>query len=646
MSPLAPDLFDRRFGDFVEIGRARLRPLAPAWTDHNAHDPGITLMELLAWVAEAELYSVSRLRRDERSAYARLLGITSAGARGSRGLIWPDRLDPHSPAATYAKSVRIPEDAVIHVTGNDTPTFRPTHDLWWAPGRIQRLERRAPSGATTDFTRQNERGGAALLPFGDTAGSRDVLALTFECRDDSGFFGPDRTRARGALWTIGVIAAPPAAGGAAADAPQRNESCGSPLSAALVADDVRTAVRISSDTTDGMLKTGALLLDLDDVSTVPRVFTIELRAARGLARPPRVLRIEPNVIPVLQGRAIDRELHVATGLPDWGFPLDVPGLRFDAGKEPIRVEVAEPTGLSTWKRGRLVESGPEDPVYEFDETAGQIAFGNGINGKIPAAVSQVLVSYAVCDAEEGNVGRNRKWSVAGFDGTFGVNVDPIVGGAAPFGWLQQRREARRRSREEHALVSSDDIARAARALPLLEVARAWVVVPGADSPRTGVITLVAVRARQGDEEPERVPETRRWLDAIRRRLLPRIPLGTRLAVVAPRYVDFSIRASVEAQQGRDPAAVKEEISKALGRRLALVDRPDGTAPRQPGMAVTERDVKAWIRTVDGVKRIFSVELRRNGRAPGEIDVGRDGLPRWIPANSLIDVTRPAAGGAR
>ena len=94
MTQLAPNLFDRRFQDLVEIGRARLRPLAPEWTDHNAHDPGITLMELLAWVAEAQLYSVSRLRRDERASYAALLGLETTGTRSARGLIWPDHLDP------------------------------------------------------------------------------------------------------------------------------------------------------------------------------------------------------------------------------------------------------------------------------------------------------------------------------------------------------------------------------------------------------------------------------------------------------------------------------------------------------------------------------------------------------------------------
>ena len=47
MKRLAPDFFDRRFDDLVETGRSRLPSLAPRWTDYNAHDPGITLMELL-----------------------------------------------------------------------------------------------------------------------------------------------------------------------------------------------------------------------------------------------------------------------------------------------------------------------------------------------------------------------------------------------------------------------------------------------------------------------------------------------------------------------------------------------------------------------------------------------------------------------
>ena len=119
MSVLTPNLFTRRFRDFLEIGHARLRPLAPDWTDHNAHDPGITFMELLAWVAEAQVYSLSRLRRDERASYAALLGLQQKGTTAARGILWADRQDPSSPFLTFVRSMVLPADTVINVAGEE-----------------------------------------------------------------------------------------------------------------------------------------------------------------------------------------------------------------------------------------------------------------------------------------------------------------------------------------------------------------------------------------------------------------------------------------------------------------------------------------------------------------------------------------------
>jgi predicted phage baseplate assembly protein len=407
-------------------------------------------------------------------------------------------------------------------------------------------------------------------------------------------------------------------------------------------------VQIVSDSSRGMLASGAIVLDLSSVPISPREFTIELTARRGLPRPPRVLRIASNVIPIRQGRSVSRELHVATGLPDWHFELDCPGLRFEGGEEPVEIEVSEDVGLSTWKRTRsLAANGPDDRVFELDAKAGRIMFGNGVNGRIPSAVSQVLASYAVCDGASGNLGRNRTWKVAGFAGTFGTNPEPITGGAAESGAIDQRREARRRSRDEHALVSPADIVAAALALPLLEVARSWVATSPANVPRTGEVVLIAMRARPGGEEPERVPETPRWLESIRRRLAPRMPLGSRLVVRAPRYVDIIIRAALDAEPGRDPAALESDVRQALRRRFAPVALSDGTDPRDPGDPVTRRDVAAWIRSVGGVRRITSLELRRaDGRPTDRINVAADGLPRWRPEASRITVSRPTAGAAR
>ena len=613
MSQLAPDLFERRFGDLMEIGRARLPSLAPDWTDHNAHDPGITLMELLAWVAEAQLYSLARRpRRDERAAYAALLGLAAGGTQPARGLIWPDHSDPKSPVATFAQSVVIAADAVISVLNDDTPTFRPEQALLFVPGRIRRLESRLAGGRTVDLTATNERGGTPFFPFGENAGSRDVLAITFEVRGDARL-GSD------APWPIGVRVAEPSAG-----VPPRR--CHSPLAATLMAGGDRVPLRIVSDSTNGLLVTGALLLDFKDVKSSAPEFTIELRAPDGLPRPPHLLRIEPNVVPIVQGRSIPRELHVANGQPDFNLDLDVPGLRFAAGEDPVKIEIAEASGLKVWRRcDHLSDFAPDDRVFELDAQRGKVAFGNGVNGKIPPAEAQILVSYAVCDAVEGNVARNRQWKVAGFEGAFGVNVDPIAGGTASPDAVDQRRDARLRSRQEHALVSSADVVDAAKALPLLEVARAWVLPPLAGAPRTGAVTLVAMRAQP--------PETRLWLDAVRRQLAPRMPLGTRLLVVAPRYADVFVRATLAAEAGRDPGAVETDVENALTKRLSLTDR-------RLGVGVTRRDVAAWLRAVDGVKSIVDLRLiGADGKETGEIAVSRGGLPRFDLSRSSIDVRR-------
>src|SRR5262245_40703411 len=107
MKTLAPDFFDRRFDDLVEVGRSRLPSLAPRWTDYNAHDPGITLMELLAFTTEAQLYGLARMRRDERRGYAALLGLRPEGPLPARGTLWPDRTDRDSPVLSFQQAVVI-----------------------------------------------------------------------------------------------------------------------------------------------------------------------------------------------------------------------------------------------------------------------------------------------------------------------------------------------------------------------------------------------------------------------------------------------------------------------------------------------------------------------------------------------------------
>jgi len=126
-----------------------------------------------------------------------------------------------------------------------------------------------------------------------------------------------------------------------------------------------------------------------------------------------------------------------------------------------------------------------------------------------------------------------------------------------------------------------------------------------------------------------------------------MPLGSRLSVVAPRYLKITIHAVVEADPGRKPSAIEEEIEKELKKRLALVESP-GVKPRQAGVPLTSRDVRAWLRAINGVRRVIQLELRdQKGQVTDYVAVPRNGLPRWVAGSANnIEVKRPESGRSR
>ncbi len=79
-----PYLDDRRYADLVEEARALIPSLAPEWTNHNPSDPGITLVELFAYLTEMLVYRVNRVTDDNVRAFLNL--ITGAAVDESKPL--------------------------------------------------------------------------------------------------------------------------------------------------------------------------------------------------------------------------------------------------------------------------------------------------------------------------------------------------------------------------------------------------------------------------------------------------------------------------------------------------------------------------------------------------------------------------------
>ncbi|HEX2301287.1 MAG TPA: hypothetical protein VHH34_22770 [Pseudonocardiaceae bacterium] len=69
-----PNLDDHTFAELTEEARAVAPVLYPGWTDHNPSDPGIVLVELLAWLTEMLLFSVNQIPEANTRKFLALLG--------------------------------------------------------------------------------------------------------------------------------------------------------------------------------------------------------------------------------------------------------------------------------------------------------------------------------------------------------------------------------------------------------------------------------------------------------------------------------------------------------------------------------------------------------------------------------------------
>ncbi len=79
------NLDDRSFDDLVDECTLRIPRYCPEWTDHNLSDPGITMIELFAWLTDQTLMRFNQVPRKNYVAFLELLGI---------------RLQPPKPAQT------------------------------------------------------------------------------------------------------------------------------------------------------------------------------------------------------------------------------------------------------------------------------------------------------------------------------------------------------------------------------------------------------------------------------------------------------------------------------------------------------------------------------------------------------------------
>ena len=82
-----PRLDDRTFEDLRRELVRRIPVHSPEWTDHHPSDPGITLLELFAWLTENLLHRVNQVPQNAQLEFLKLLGVLPRPASSARAFL-------------------------------------------------------------------------------------------------------------------------------------------------------------------------------------------------------------------------------------------------------------------------------------------------------------------------------------------------------------------------------------------------------------------------------------------------------------------------------------------------------------------------------------------------------------------------------
>lgn len=445
----APRLDDRAYADLVAEMLARIPGHTPEYTHPVPGDPGHTMIELFAWLADTLLYRVNLIPERQRLEFLRRVGIPLRGARAAKGVVALDLKDLEGGEAVLS-AVRLRAGCAI--TGPQP--FETTRAVTVLPilgrpfhkRRLDAAERAAVEPILSDLQALYELGTDKADPYvtteaypkgrarptgldliGQTVDGRLWIALLATAADQvedirAALGGED---ADSPPWlSVGVVPADvPFAQDDLPDASgtRRRIELAWDLSTGETGTHgapAFTRLDIVNDGTDGLTRAGVIDLQLPPTSRIgrpPNAVEDDIDAGVG-PRPPRLdeaglearvvawLRMRPldevnslrlawvgvNAVPVDQRRSLlSVNLGVSTGGPDQRFPLPHGGVEIDT----FELLVEEETGLTPWARVDHLELGGRDSrIYVLDEDEGAVRFGDGVRGRIPEAGRRIQVA--------------------------------------------------------------------------------------------------------------------------------------------------------------------------------------------------------------------------------------------------------------
>ncbi len=576
MALQAPNLDDRKFQDIVSEARSKIPLYCPKWTDYNLSDPGITLIEIFAWMVDMLLYRLNRVPEKNYIKFMDLIGIRleppkPATVNITFRLSAPQPEPVTIPYGTEVATVRTEtQDAIAFTTNQDFSILLPT--LAYAlttPADNEFTDvmpaLKNPDLRTPVFQEVPQENNALYLGY-----SEDLTAHTLLLTIQSSVEG------------IGVDPQDPPWAWEFWDSEHERWS----------------SLRLESDTTGGLNTNGQVILHIPTTSTmreVNRQYACWIRCRATKPRPgqgaysssPRVRSIiSENIGCTTQAshalRITNELMGQSDGTPGQRFQLQNIPILSREQREIVEVEMENEEEYQPWQEvNDFADTGPTDPQFTCDSVSGEIQFGPSIRqpsgeerqyGKVPPNGRQIrFTSYRCGGGVIGNVGEGTitvlKSSIPYVDSV--KNFEGAKGGTDAETLDNAKSRAPRTLRANTRAVTNEDFEHLALEASL-RIARAKCISPGditdTQSPPPGTVQLLLVPAvldGKGYIPIEQLELPRRVREEVKSYLDERRLLGTRLDIDTPQYVPVAVATQVRVKKGSEHQKVIADVERRL-----------------------------------------------------------------------------------
>ena len=653
-----PTLDDRHFQEIVDQAKLLIPHYCREWTDHNVSDPGVTLIELFAWMTDMLLYRVNQVPDKNYIKFLEMIGVRLEEPRAAMAPITfylsaAQSTEVTVPIDTEVATVRTETQAATIFTTETTLTIRP-------PSLSGLFTRNASRDAREPWVRHDLRQaellsrGFAIFP--QQPGPGDAFYLAFK-QDHSQHI-------------LALVLACERAGGAGVNPtrPPFEWQVWQGPSARWV------SCELEHDGTGGFNESGEIILHLPSMLKGEfqglNAFWLRCRLTEAQSGPgaykvsPTIqrIRVEARGGTVNARHAVsvrDEMLGVSDGTPGQNFQLlHTPILALDPTRDHLVVQPVSGPAQRWQEVADFADSTPASLHFTLDKLTGTITLAPSLLqpdgsmyrfGVVPEKGSTLIFThYRYGGGVIGNVAQQTltvlKSSIPYIAHV--TNRGPAMGGRDAQSLADAMLRSPQMLRTRTRAVTADDYEYLAG--QVAGVARARCLAPGAqpgpsDAPKPGQIVVAILPQFDNPQErisPEQLVVSAELRSTVLSHLEARRLLGISVDVRQPQYYWLSVRAELRLPERSDPALssmVQQQALDILYRYLnPYIGGPNSTG--WPfGRTLNRSELYSLLHSIEHVEFVEDIQMSVSETYTGSAPRSATALTRSVllPRYGLI-----------